>query len=64
MHRPAEHEATARGTAYLLVGFPGEWPEEKSGTPFEPKQNTGFRQRYQRWRAEMQRALSSRASEA
>ncbi|MBI3576187.1 MAG: hypothetical protein HY083_11145 [Gammaproteobacteria bacterium] len=57
LYRPAEHEATARGTAYLLAGFPGDWPEEKPGTPFEPKQNTGIRQRYQRWRVEMQRAL-------
>jgi glycerol kinase len=57
VYRPAEHEATARGTAYLLAGFPGDWPEEKPGTPFEPKQNTGLRQRYQRWHAEMQRAL-------
>ena len=57
LYRPAEHEASARGTAYLLAGFPGDWPEEKLGAPFEPKQNTGLRQRYQRWRAEMQRAL-------
>ena len=57
VYRPAEHEATARGTAYLLAGFPGDWLEEKPGTPFEPKKNTGLRQRYQRWRAEMQRAL-------
>jgi glycerol kinase len=64
VYRPAEHEATARGTAYLLAGFPGDWPEEKPGAPFEPKQNTGLRQRYQRWHAEMQRVLSSRSSEA
>ena len=57
LYRPAEHEATARGTAYLLAGFPGDWPEEKPGTPFAPRQNTGLRQRYRRWRAEMQRAL-------
>ena len=57
VYRPAEHEATARGTAYLLAGFPGDWPEEKPGTPFAPKQNTGLRQRYQHWRAQMQRAL-------
>lgn len=57
LYRPAEHEATARGTAYLLAGFPGDWPEEKPGTPFAPQQNTGLRQRYQRWRAAMQRAL-------
>jgi glycerol kinase len=57
LYRPADHEATARGTAYLLAGFPDDWPEEKPGTPFVPKKNTGLRQRYQRWRAEMQRAL-------
>jgi glycerol kinase len=57
LYRPAEQEATARGTAYLLAGFPGDWPEEKPGTTFEPKQNTGLRQRYQRWHAEVQRAL-------
>jgi glycerol kinase len=57
LYRPAEHEATARGTAYLLAGLPDDWPEEKPGTPFVPKKNTGLRQRYQRWRAEMQRAL-------
>jgi glycerol kinase len=57
LYRPAEHEATARGTAYLLAGFPDDWPEEKPGTPFVPKKNTGLRQRYQRWRVEMQCAL-------
>lgn len=59
LYRPAEHEATARGTAYLLAGFSGEWPEEKPGTNFEPKQNIGLRQRYHRWRAEMKRALNN-----
>jgi glycerol kinase len=57
VYRPAEHEATAHGTAYLLARFPDDWLEEKPGTPFVPKKNTGLRQRYQRWRAEMQRAL-------
>jgi len=57
LYRPAEHEATARGTAYLLAGFPDDWPEEKLGTPFVSKKNAGLRQRYQRWRVEMQRAL-------
>jgi glycerol kinase len=57
LYRQAEHEATARGTAYLLAGFPRDWPEEKPGTPFISKKNTGLRQRYLHWRAEMQRAL-------
>jgi glycerol kinase len=56
VYRPAEHEATARGTAYLLARFPRDWSEENPGAQFEPKQNTGLRQRYQRWYTEMQRA--------
>jgi glycerol kinase len=44
LYRPAEHEATARGTAYLLAGFPDDWPEEKPGMQFVPKKNAGLRQ--------------------
>jgi glycerol kinase len=58
LYRPAQHEATARGTAYLLAGFPGDWPEEKSGGSFTPKPNLGLAQRYKDWRAEMKRALA------
>jgi glycerol kinase len=57
VYRPAEHEATARGTAFLLAGFPRDWPEEKPGDSFGPKQNVRLRQRYQRWGKEMPRAL-------
>ncbi len=57
VHRPAEHEATARGTAYLLAGFPEKWPEEKPGDWFRPKPNPGLARRYKDWRAEMNRAL-------
>ncbi len=57
VYRPAEQEATARGTAYLLAGFPGDWPEERSGEPFTPQANPGLLRRYERWRAEMHRAL-------
>ena len=55
-YRPAEHEATARGTAYLLAGFPENWPEEKPGEQFTPKSNPGLTQRYKNWRTEMNRA--------
>ena len=57
VYRPAEHEATARGTVYLLAGFPEDWPEEKPGDPFTPKLNPGLMRRYKDWRAAMQNAL-------
>ena len=57
VQQPAEHEATARGTAYLLAGFPENWPEEKPGEQFTPKSNPNLMQRYQSWREEMNRAL-------
>jgi glycerol kinase len=60
VYRPAEHEATARGTAYLLAGFPGDWPEAKRGMWWKPKENPDLKRRYERWRAEMQRALDNR----
>jgi len=58
VHRPAEHEATARGTAYLLAGFPENWSEEKPGMWFTPQPNPLLKQRYSRWRAEMNNALN------
>ncbi len=60
VHRPAEHEATARGTAYLLAGFPGNWPQEKPGDSFAPNPNPELMRRYKDWRAEMDRALGIR----
>lgn len=57
LYRPAEHEATARGTAYLLAGFPADWPEQQPGDSFTPKPNPGLMRRYEAWRAAMQRAL-------
>jgi glycerol kinase len=59
VYRPAEHEATARGTAYLLAGFPENWPEEKPGDLFTPKPNPELMQRYKDWRVEMKRAFGS-----
>jgi glycerol kinase len=57
VYRPAEHEATARGTAYLLAGFPENWLEEKPGVSFTPKPNPGLTRRYEDWRVEMMREL-------
>lgn len=57
VHRPAEHEATARGTAYLLAGLPESWPEEKPGDAFTPQPHPALARRYQNWRMEMSAAL-------
>jgi len=57
VYRPAQHEATARGTAYLLAGFPADWPEEKPGTTFAPQPNPELAGRYARWRGEMDAAI-------
>jgi glycerol kinase len=57
VYRSAEHEATARGTAYLLAGLPRSWPEEQSEAGFKPKPNPPLRQRYQRWCTAMHHVL-------
>jgi glycerol kinase len=53
VYRPAEHEATARGTAFLLAGQPADWPEDVSGQWFKPQPNAALCTRYRRWRAAM-----------
>lgn len=57
VQRPAEYEATARGTAYLLVGFSAEWPAQASAQ-FTPAPNRSLQERYQRWCDAMQRAIA------
>jgi glycerol kinase len=59
LHRPVEHEATARGTAWLLAGKPRDWPETDSGVWFKPRINPPLRSRYQRWLTEMDAALAA-----
>jgi glycerol kinase len=56
VHRPAEHEATAKGLAFLLAGQPGEWPQP-SGVDFTPQANVRLRERYARWRAALDAAI-------
>lgn len=58
LYRPAEHEATARGSAWLLAGKPGDWPEPEFGVWFKPRANPALRARYERWRVAMDAALS------
>jgi len=57
LYRPVEHEATARGLAWLLAGKPSDWPEGESGTRFRPRENGRLTERYRRWQAEMASAL-------
>jgi len=59
LYRPVEHEATARGTAWLLAGKPRDWPETEFGVWFKPRANTPLRARYQRWLTAMDTALAA-----
>ncbi len=58
VYRPSEHEATARGTAYLLANRPPAWPEPRAGRQFQPRIDPVFAARYRRWRNAMSAALA------
>jgi glycerol kinase len=53
LYRPVEHEATARGLAWLLAGKPGNWPESEPGQFFKPRPNSVLVKRYAAWRQAM-----------
>lgn len=57
VYRPVEHEATARGLAWLVAGCPPDWPETDFGRWFRPKDDRPLVERYQRWKKEMGMAL-------
>lgn len=59
LYRPLEHEATARGTAWLLAGKPRAWREPDSGVWFQSRANAPLRARYRRWLTEMDKALAA-----
>jgi len=54
--RADEHEATARGLAWLLAGRPAQW-SEIGGRDFSPAANEVLRERYRRWRVALQETL-------
>jgi glycerol kinase len=54
--RPAEYEATARGTAFLLAGCPQDWPMSE-GVWFRPQPDPALAERYHRWRAALEAAI-------
>ena len=55
--RPAECEATARGSAYLLAGQPADWPEPGRTDHFEPRTRPDLSKRYDHWQRAMREAL-------
>ncbi|MEW6331188.1 MAG: FGGY family carbohydrate kinase [Pseudomonadota bacterium] len=62
VYRPTEYEATARGTAYLLAGYPRDWPKQIARDSFPPRPDSAFIQRYTSWCREMRLALDATAS--
>ena len=52
VRRPAEHEATARGLAFLAAGRPGDW-RTGTGDIFLAAADEPLRERHARWRALM-----------
>lgn len=61
VYRPAQCEASARGTAFLLAGRPAAWPETNSGQCFSPADNPGLSERYRAWREAMRGVLAREA---
>lgn len=60
VERPANCEATARGTAFLLAGRPKHWPDLNGRQFFSKRENPALVDRYQRWRIAMEGALPQR----
>lgn len=60
LQRPAEYEATARGTAWLLAGRPAYWSEPEPGLWFQPGSNPALGARYRQWRAALDASLANR----
>jgi len=53
---PMQHEATARGAAFLLAGQPRTWRETEN-TCLIPELDAALNERYRRWREELARRL-------
>ena len=59
VYRPAQCEATGRGTAYLLANSPSHWPEENPGEWFKPLDNPLLTQAYRQWTELMLQTMRS-----
>ncbi len=53
VRRPSEHEATARGLAFLAAGMPRNWPSGGDEHVFWPNDDGPLHERHERWRALM-----------
>lgn len=51
VYRPAETEATIRGTAWLALGRPRHWPKPGRGRWFRPAPNASLANRYHQFRS-------------
>jgi len=58
VERPHEHEATARGIAWLLAANPAGWREATPAGRFPPSPNPALRERYRRWRRALGEAIA------
>ncbi|MBI2993588.1 MAG: hypothetical protein HYY48_05360 [Gammaproteobacteria bacterium] len=54
VERPRVEEATARGLAFLLAGWPAAWCAVPGGTRFPPSAHPALAARYRRWLREME----------
>ena len=59
VYRPAQCEATARGTAYLAAGRPVTWRKPGHGRWFRSQTNTALAQRFRTWCEEMDASLKA-----
>lgn len=55
--RHGVREATARGLAFLTAGRPADWKPSQDGQVFQPKLNTGLRERFFAWLKAMKQAI-------
>jgi glycerol kinase len=58
VYRPAVHEATARGSAYILADCPDHWPEQEPGQWFHPQNDAALVARYRQWTEALMTALA------
>ncbi|WP_421864013.1 FGGY family carbohydrate kinase [Motiliproteus sp.] len=55
-----QHEATARGLAFILAGRPSDW-KPSAAQRYQPQPAPQLQQRYRRWQQYLQQALGTRA---
>jgi glycerol kinase len=58
VYRPADTEATARGTAWLAFQRPRHWPKPGRGYIFKPRENPALWERYQQFCSIMEETLA------